>query len=520
MKVKKGKPYTRRRRIAATGLVTALSCSATFLNYAYENYETVSSTENADGISGDTECPVLEEISSSPLRIYADTPPNSSLSQNEDEAKSRNEFVIRSLAGLGIQGEIVTVADIDSKAVVSADIKYEGLEPTESIVNQSSLLSGALILPDELLRVLNPHVKFVDSIDTKPDDPLYGGAGGLHIVDNAEVTVGTSSKIVLLKDSKDETLIHELGHALQFKLCNKGSEFQATIKRLQDSGELHPYLRDFLLTIDQRVAELSSYRQYPEPYGAQNPEEHWATMFEQIILMRGIVMEGDKDWGSPYHQVQSAMINDIERQFPGFIQYLTKITALRRMSSNSEFNKLHASQVEQRYILDSEREHLEAAINFVVDLYQTKFLSFRYLRNSIIVYNPDPTAFNSEFNSVLLRDPLIAEDEYGRTYIAYSSSNSIANTTPYLHVLPYEPSKMVILDRGNIDVVEPGEGDIISFIDNTTLGVNGTRIAYVQDFLNTETAVDTYVELLYTTKLVTPKTFEEMVQKGSEFPGL
>lgn len=104
-------------------------------------------------------------------------------------------------------------------------------------------------------------------------------------------------------------------------------------------GSGHTHVHDSEYLAPEEFYSYGPNRRFFSGYSATNFGEHFAEIARYTFEVRGLIMPGDADYGSPLQKDQGAYISYIEQIFPGVGSYLEQATTRMRMAPENVVNK-------------------------------------------------------------------------------------------------------------------------------------------------------------------------------------
>lgn len=140
-----------------------------------------------------------------------------------------------------------------------------------------------------------------------------------------------------------EFLVHELSHAFHDKFCD-GNMWQDTritelntVDYIGYAGEMSTEAFDeFISQVPSSATNYGEAREFVSWYGATLVPEDFATIVAWTFSNRGLIQEGDKDFGSVLHKKQMIILERLEEMIPGVNDFLKKQTVALRLDANNE----------------------------------------------------------------------------------------------------------------------------------------------------------------------------------------
>lgn len=141
------------------------------------------------------------------------------------------------------------------------------------------------------------------------------------------------------------TVAHEIGHAIHDTLC---AGYDHDDLELAGSIEFLGYppgkaTEDELTLFYQQVpiaqVVYGPERIFPGLYGATSVEEYFASIVSFTTEERGLIQEGDADYGTLLYKNQQLVVDRIEQLLPGFRAFVEQQTRILRRDPDNEINK-------------------------------------------------------------------------------------------------------------------------------------------------------------------------------------
>ncbi len=240
-----------------------------------------------------------------------------------DETLQRNDS--HSIAGAG--------ADIENDIAIHTVVQPFHSKQMNVVRGMNELRYSLEEYPSGLLDALN--------IETIRLNRMNEEFGGKYIPKEHEIQIAIGDLLNFQRDrsSIDSVVAHEIAHALHDALCGGNFRNDPSLRegvtfygrKIGDSG----YQED--MVPDEHVA-YGPERVYPRYYGATNEMEYFATIVEFTLTERGIIQEGDEDYGSVLQKKQAMILDRIEQQFPGFIDFAEDKTRALRLQPHNEIH--------------------------------------------------------------------------------------------------------------------------------------------------------------------------------------
>lgn len=209
---------------------------------------------------------------------------------------------------------------------------------------------------DNLLRVLNeyPRELFetigVTSVRVAEQYESYRG----HFDDTADeilVEFDAFSNGGASLDALRLTVAHEVfGHAAHSSYCEGLIEADRQISEKNEDFDYLGYPQDgtspeqleqFYAQVPDELLVYGPERMFARAYGASSVAEDVATIVEFTLEQRGLIRDGDKDFGSPLQQKQQEIVGRMEEMLPGFRIFAEQHTDLLRTDPLNEVNIDH-----------------------------------------------------------------------------------------------------------------------------------------------------------------------------------
>lgn len=385
----------------------------------------------------------------------------------------------------------VVISSADLPSSLGPDIQAGPIDNEYGEWNIRDANLGMSYYPTEILRTMHAQFYIVDDIDIQPKDSQRGGVAGLH----ASYFRDKRTHDILIADTASGPVyIHELAHGLQRELCGEGSRFHAVVDQLQAEGVQMPYLNNDQVTVNGELIEISGFRQFADTWGAQNILEDWATMLTDTLYRRGIVADGDVDYGSVYQRKQTAMIDDIEARFPGFRNAIQPLSDFYRALPSSPYNQYLASIVSERTVANIDTATLLTAEDLGLDSELLLIGGERvsYLWDSVLVMNHTDEPFINDMISQIIYDPLVYVNEENHVYVGYVRE-AYPGADLDIRFYAYDPAHMVFLrsqDIQNRPMGKPGMAAVVDqqlVVDSTPIAIKAGSTDPLQNAKDTAT---------------------------------
>ena len=139
-------------------------------------------------------------------------------------------------------------------------------------------------------------------------------------------------------------LAHELGHAYHDRYCGgnvandplfsgyNSLEYIGYVDNLASQEEVNAHNA----LVPEALYGYGPTREFVQPYAAYSPMEDFATVVEWTLADRGLIREGDADYGSPLYHKQQLVVQRIDAMIPGFAAFADNITASLRLQATNE----------------------------------------------------------------------------------------------------------------------------------------------------------------------------------------
>ena len=252
--------------------------------------------------------------------------------------------------------------------------------------------------PELIKKIGLTEMALVNQITRTPgyDDggSVVDAAAGVFIGDSNIIYVDIGSMWNI-----EDVVVHEVIHAIDSKiLCGDDMFIDDALTKYNTI----PYtgFGEELDKVDPLLAIPTADRMYFRTYGAANVAEDRATILEETIMRRGLILEGDPDWGSPLQLKQAELVRRLEGVTPGFGNYMLKRTIFLRNSSNNELNDFIPNPYE-----DGE---LSSVSDIIENAYKNN-LPVEQLRGVVLTESIP----GGEGNSLIVENPIIIRDEGG-----------------------------------------------------------------------------------------------------------
>lgn len=191
------------------------------------------------------------------------------------------------------------------------------------------------------LRALDLNgLDFMGNISPKTnseDDGSYTFVVGRYgATDNMINAANTTMKSRASQDSMESIVEHELGHAIdQDLLCGPGDiEVDDAFTARNTMGYIPE--SDRRSFIEDKYLVPSTTREFANDYAAKSVLEDRASTLAWTLDERGLILEGDPDWGSPLQYKQKEIVRRMEDLMPGFTTQLALLTRSLRYYGNHE----------------------------------------------------------------------------------------------------------------------------------------------------------------------------------------
>lgn len=244
---------------------------------------------------------------------------------------------------------------VDDDRLTFEPLFGQSLEIDEHMIDRvkrfyiGQFIHGSAVLPPELIkdapverlifaRGLSINYKLDVTSDT--DVAEIGGIDlseiGVIIID---VNIASEDENSITLKLVAPTIVHELFHDVDHVFCEtdpttpstKGDYYKDEAFSNGSSyvgyGNLPPNLRR------EEFYQPSQSREFATHHSSRTPAEDRATAGEHMLFKRGLILEGDADYGSDYHKKQLELLRRLEEIYPGVAKFLEQITPLIRESN-------------------------------------------------------------------------------------------------------------------------------------------------------------------------------------------
>lgn len=419
----------------------------------------------------------------------------------------------------GVEYHVVwKTSDLPESAQDEPDA-YATLDNYVGTINGADAIRGLRYFPPEMVQELNARFYLVGAIDSDPDHPFLGSASGTHtnFFDKEE----DFQDLITHYLSSPGVYVHELAHALQNEVCARGDRFRSVVAALQADGKRIPYLNSNTVSVEPWLSFPWKDRQFAIPYGAKNEFEDWATIVTDMLTERGMVLEGDEDWGSPFQQVQYAIIADIEARFPGFTQSLLELTAFYRISPHGSYNIFKAAEVsiDSNPVTVEDLSRIKADIEVEISEAYSGTDSITYMHDTTFIISGYAGERDDELGARVLSNPILYLDPYThRYYIITARPQFVDKNYPLIDLIPYEPSYVTILaGPESMPITTQPSIDQVSVEPGNVIVVNGQPVA-VEDvaYVSGRDLISFYQDAFTAKKVLYPKDFTTLLEAESE----
>ncbi len=188
--------------------------------------------------------------------------------------------------------------------------------------------------PDLIKKLGLTNLILADGLDDE-SRPLEDGEdyAGFYLPDINSVIVDLQSHSAITGSNMPSVLPHELSHAIDAMLCEKEPESDEAFTRY-NTRRYNDQTADERPMYDNTLVTPSVTRELVGLYGARNVLEDRAVVFTWTLMQRGMILEGDPDYGSPLYNKQLELVKRLDEVTPGFKDFIAAQTAKFRAKDN------------------------------------------------------------------------------------------------------------------------------------------------------------------------------------------